>query len=111
MVIRSVKHPLEISGVQLHEGDHVVLSLGAANMDEAEFGEAEFRAARRPNRHLAFGSSNHFCLGAHLARAELRIAIDEFHKRIPDYRLAEGCDPTFSAAIRHSETLVLKWDV
>jgi len=111
MVIRSVKHPIEIRGVQLQEGDHVVLSLGAANMDEAEFGEAEFRPARRPNRHLAFGSSNHFCMGAHLARAELRIAIDEFHKRIPDYRLADGCDPIFSAAIRHSETLVLNWDV
>ena len=62
------------------------------------------------NRHLAFGGGNHKCLGAHLARLELRVALEEFHRRIPDYRLAEGAEIHFSPGIRQPDCLPLVWD-
>ena len=46
--------------------------------------------ARKTSKHIAFGSGPHRCLGSHLARLELNVAVQEWHKRIPDYRLAEG---------------------
>jgi hypothetical protein len=66
----------------------VVLLLCSANRDEAEFpGAGEVDIERKPNRHLAFGAGPHRCLGSHLARIELNIALEEIHRRIPDYRL------------------------
>ena len=65
----------------------------------------------RSNRHVAFGGGHHLCLGAHLARLELRVALEELHARIPDYRIAAGADLHFSPAIRQAEHLPLEWDV
>lgn len=110
MILRSVKQPLELCGVALQEGEQVALVLGAANQDEEEFGAPAVVPDRRPNRHVAFGSGNHFCLGAQLARAELRIAIEELHARIPDYRLAGGHRPHFSPGIRQASSLELEWE-
>lgn len=60
--------------------------------DPSEFGtdaeQADFTRAQ--NRHLAFGGGPHRCLGSHLARFELRIALEELHRRLPDYRVADG---------------------
>ena len=47
---------------------------------------------RAPNNHIAFGAGPHRCVGSHLARRELRIAFEEWHKRIPNYRLADGVE-------------------
>jgi cytochrome P450 len=110
MVVRTIKQPIEIAGVKLSPGDNVSLVVGAANQDEREFGDHAIRFDRRPNRHVAFGSGNHFCLGAHLARAELRIAIEEFHRRIPDYHIAPGHEPRFSPGIRQADSLPLEWE-
>jgi cytochrome P450 len=52
------------------------------------------RIDRAPNRHLTFGSGPHRCLGSHLARIELRIALEESHRRIPDYALDPNEPPT-----------------
>jgi cytochrome P450 len=111
MVVRTVKQPVELSGVALEPGEQVALVLGAANMDEHEFGEPRVHLERHPNRHVGFGSGNHFCLGAHLARAELRIVIEELHRRIPDYRIPDGHTPAFSPGIRQAYSLPLVWDV
>ncbi|HTK61107.1 MAG TPA: cytochrome P450 [Pseudonocardia sp.] len=85
---RMVARDVEIGGVTMRAGDQVVLLLCSANRDEAEFPAAgEVDIERRPNRHLAFGAGPHRCLGSHLARIELTIALEEIHRRIPDYRL------------------------
>ena len=96
--------------VDLRAGDSVTLVLGAANNDEDAFGTAEVDFAREPNRHLAFGAGHHFCLGAHLARLELQVALEELHARIPEYRFPDGFEPHFSTGIRQADPLLLEFD-
>jgi cytochrome P450 len=88
---RTVTTDVDFAGVGLRAGDRVLVSTVLANRDPAEFdepGTVDF--SRTANRHVAFGAGPHRCLGSHLARAELRIALEEFHRRIPDYRVADG---------------------
>jgi cytochrome P450 len=111
MVIRMVKQDCEVGGVKLHAGDSAILLLGAGNADPAEFSDPEAPDfAREGNRHLAFGGGPHRCLGSHLARLELRVALEELHRRIPDYRVADGAEVTLSPAIRQAASLPLVWD-
>lgn len=106
MVIpRFVSQETVMGGVTLSPGDRVMLVLGAAN-DDDEFGPS-VDLGRTPNRHVAFGAGNHLCLGAHLARLELRVALEEFHRRIPHYDIAEGADIHFSPGIRQADHLPL----
>jgi cytochrome P450 len=113
MVVPRVLHEdVTLGGVELRAGDHVTLLLGAANGDEAEFGESEnVDFARDPNRHLAFGGGHHLCLGAHLARLELRVGLEEFHRRIPDYSIPDGTEIHFSPGIRQADRLPLVFPV
>lgn len=88
---RTVTRDVEFAGACLREGDRVLLSTVLANRDPAEFDDATgVRFDRSANRHLAFGAGPHRCLGSHLARCELKVALEEFHRRIPDYRIAAG---------------------
>ncbi len=76
-----------IGGETLAAGTYVHIGIGAANRDPAEFAEPDrFDAGRTPNRHVAFGSGVHMCLGATLARLEGTIALDRFIQRFPAYR-------------------------
>lgn len=104
---RLLTEDVELGGVQLRAGDKVTLVLGAANEDEEVFGAPAVDFDRNPNRHLAFGAAHHLCLGAHLARLELRIALEELHRRIPDYCIAEGAEIHFSPGIRQANHLPL----
>jgi cytochrome P450 len=91
----------EIAGFAVAEGEQVMALLGAANVDEAEFAEAgNLVWDRDANRHLAFGGGIHRCLGSHLARLELRVALQEWHRRIPDYRIKPGAVLNYTAGIR-----------
>jgi cytochrome P450 len=91
----------ELGGCPIHQGDSVMVMLGSANTDETEFEDAdEVRFDREVNRHLAFGGGIHRCLGSHLARLELRVALREWHRRIPDYALVEGTTLAYTAGIR-----------
>jgi hypothetical protein len=91
---RSVTKDTVLAGVPLKAGDQLLLVLAGANRDRREFDDAgEVHIDRMPNRHLSFGSGPHRCLGSHLARVELRIALEELHRRIPDYRIAPGEAP------------------
>ncbi len=98
----------EMRGVAIHPGDPVMLMLGAANVDDEQFADPEaVDFDREPNRHVAFGGGHHLCLGAHLARLELRVALEEIHRRIPDYRIPEGTEIHHTAGIRQADALPL----
>ena len=110
-VPRIVKQAVEIGGFRIEAGELVMLLLGSANLDPAEFDRPEvvdFERAR--NRQIAFGGGNHRCLGSHLARMELRVALEEWHARIPSYRIAPGETPVYSFGIREVKHLPLVWD-
>ena len=111
VVPRVVKEGITMSGTELHPGDPVMLVIGSANDDETVFDHPEeVDYSRDLNRHLAFGGANHKCLGAHLARLELRVALEELHRRIPDYRIPDGSEIHFSPGIRQPDHLPLIWD-
>ncbi|ETD31357.1 cytochrome P450 [Williamsia sp. D3] len=88
-----------LGGVNIAEGDQVILMLCGANRDAEEFDSpAELDIQRHPNRHLSFGGGPHRCIGSHLARIELKLALEELHRRIPDYRLVDGDPPILHAS-------------
>jgi cytochrome P450 len=98
----------EIGGEQLKAGESVTCLLGSANIDGAEFGEPEtVDFERGTNRHLAFGGGVHRCLGSHLARLEMQVALNELHRRIPDYAIKPGETLRYGAGIRTVEYLPL----
>jgi cytochrome P450 len=79
----------EIRGVRIAKGDKVYLSYPSANRDEEVFGPRamEFDITRQENHHIAFGIGEHFCLGANLARMQLRSILREVATRLPDITL------------------------
>jgi cytochrome P450 len=88
---RTLARDALLHGQKLLEGERVHLLFAAANRDERCFPDAErFDAERDPNPHLAFGFGVHFCLGASLARLELRVGLEELLARAPDHALAGG---------------------
>lgn len=100
-VARVATREAEIAGCPIHAGDQVLALIGAANLDDNGLPAADcLRWDRDGNRHLAFGGGIHLCLGIHLARLELRIALREWHRRIPDYRLQPGVELDYSPGIR-----------
>lgn len=77
-IMRTATRPVELRGREIKAGDRVTLWNPSANRDEDVFAEPErFDVRRKPNRHLALGGGEHFCLGGTLARAELRLLYDE----------------------------------
>ena len=90
----------------------VLMPLWAANRDPATFPEAkDVVIDRSPNRHIAFGAGAHRCAGAHLARRELLIAMEEWHARIPDYELANDAPLVEHGWQLGLDALPLRWPV
>ena len=88
---RTVTAPVRLRGVDLDHGDRVVMWYPAANRDERVFGPTaeDFDIGRRPSDHQAFGAGGpHFCLGAWLARLELRLLLEELLDRLPALHVA-----------------------
>lgn len=84
-IMRTAARDTELKGRQIKKGDHVVIWNASANRDEEVFSEPyRFDITRQPNNHVAFGYGEHFCIGANLARVELRVMIDELLRRLPD---------------------------
>jgi cytochrome P450 len=108
---RRATRDVELGGVQIAKDDQLILMLCGANRDGQEFPDPnEFTITRQPNRHLSFGAGAHRCLGSHLGRLELRIALEEIHRRIPDYELVESDPPVFhSSQVRGCMRMPIKF--
>jgi cytochrome P450 family 142 subfamily A polypeptide 1 len=91
---RTVARETEVHGRVLRVGDQVILMYPAANRDPSVFdGPDRFDVRRDPNPHLAFGFGPHFCMGASLARLELKVMFSELFRRLPDLHLAGDPHP------------------
>jgi cytochrome P450 len=109
-VTRRATTDTELGGVSVKAGDMIRVSLAAANIDEDETADAhEVRFDRDVNRHIAFGGGVHRCLGSHLARRELRVAMREWHRRIPEYELREPDERQWPIGLRSVTNLWLRW--
>ena len=109
-VVRLTTQDTEMSGCPISAGKHVVMLLASANTDERAWERAdEVDFDREVVKHLAFGGGVHRCLGSHLARLELRVALEEWHRRIPDYGLPDGTVLDYSPGLRQIEHLPLVW--
>jgi cytochrome P450 family 142 subfamily A polypeptide 1 len=85
---RTATRDVEVAGARVREGDKLLLLYPSANRDESAFPRAnEFHVDREPNDHVAFGHGVHFCLGASLARLELRVMFETLLARLPDLTL------------------------
>jgi cytochrome P450 len=107
---RLVREDMEWHGVDMKADDWILLSFPAANRDGAQFDRAdEVVIDREVNRHAAFGLGIHRCVGSHLARMELRVALEVWLERIPEFTLADPAGVTWSTGqIRGPRTLPLR---
>lgn len=109
---RKVLSDTEIAGCPVKAGQMVHLPLVSANRDPREFGPDADSVVldRTVNRHIAFGAGPHRCLGSNLARAELTIAMQMWHERIPNYRVAPGAEVLEHGGQVGISALPLVWD-
>jgi len=102
---RTVIQDADFHGCPVRAGDRAVIGLIAANHDPALMPNIDRMTLDRwPNRHVAFGIGPHHCMGAHIARLEIRVALEEWHQRIPRYRVAPGFEPHHHVDTTHSLT-------
>ena len=98
------------SGEHIAAGSRMGVSWHSANLDPEFFADpltVDF--GRTPNPHIAFASGFHRCLGSHLARMEMHVALEVWHQRIPDYEIAPGSDLSYSGNPRAPHHLTLTW--
>lgn len=106
---RRVMKDVEIGGTQLHgphgdsKGDYIIYNLGGANRDPSVFECPEkLDIGRHPNPHLSFAQGHHRCIGLQLARLNIRIALETFLTRIPEFSLPPDFKPRFMGGITRS---------
>jgi cytochrome P450 len=94
---RVVTSDVEFEGCPMRTGDKVLMNFPAANRDPEAFEHPDqVILDRAHNRHVAFGSGIHRCAGSNLARMELRVAIEEWLRRIPEFRIEQGAEVTWA---------------
>jgi cytochrome P450 len=100
-VPRVTTRDVKVAGQVIPADSYVAVAIAAANHDAAEHADPGTADFGRGERHLAFGGGPHGCLGAQLARMEMRVALEEWHRRIPDYQIAPGASisPPWPAAL------------
>jgi cytochrome P450 family 142 subfamily A polypeptide 1 len=110
---RTATRDTEVAGTAVRAGDELLLMYSSANRDEDVFGPTadRFDVGRNPNPHIAFGFGTHFCLGAALARLEIRVMFEELLPRLRDLRLAPGAGPERipNAFVRGFESLPIEF--
>jgi cytochrome P450 len=103
-----------LGGVELPEGAKLLVGLGSANHDDAHFPDGETFDVRRANAkdQLAFSWGRHTCLGARLARMEMRVFLERITKRLPHLQLVEGQQYVYSPNTSHRgpEHVLVRWD-
>ncbi|MFA9563481.1 MAG: dTMP kinase [Acidimicrobiales bacterium] len=101
--MRTVTETHDYKGFTFEEGDRVFMLYQSANRDERVFDDPDqLMLDRDPNPHLAFGTGSHFCLGANLARMEVKVVFEELFRRLPDIQASEGVP-----IVRGASSLVL----
>jgi cytochrome P450 len=110
---RRVTRDVTLGEVDFKEGDFVVLGYGEACRDPEVFeNPEEVDLERFPNPHIGFGTGVHRCIGSHLARSQVRIAVETFLTRIPDYTMPDGFTPSYETGITRSMvSLPVSFDV
>jgi cytochrome P450 len=102
----------EWHGMQIKAGDSFTALNVAGNFDATRFANPrEFDPTRRGNRHFTLVGGVHSCLGGHLARRELRLLLDMWFERIPEFRVKPGADTTVFPGLMSIRNLPLVWDV
>ena len=102
---RTCMRDTEVSGVEIKQGERVVLVFGAGNRDPEIFDDPhEVILDRENNRHLSFGGGIHRCLGSNLARQELILGLEEFLKVVPSFSLAKPDEPWHGVGPLHLRT-------
>jgi cytochrome P450 len=100
---RTARHDTELAGKHIKKGEPILIYWVAANRDEAEFENPDtFDLDRVRNRHLAFGAGPHRCAGSHLARMNLRIALEEIVARLHDITLQDGAQVDFHSTFNRA---------
>ena len=89
-VPRIATEDVDVAGQTIPAGSYVLIMIGAASRDPAQHPDPDTVDFQRQEPGLAFGVGPHRCLGSHLARMEMRVALEEWHRRIPEYALAPG---------------------
>ena len=109
---RTAKKDFVWHGVQIKAGEGVSCLNPAGNFDPARFDHPrQFDPTRKGNRHFTFVAGVHSCLGAHLARREIRLLLEEWFKRIPEFRAKPGTDTNVFPGLLSIRNLSLVWDV
>jgi cytochrome P450 family 142 subfamily A polypeptide 1 len=91
---RTATEDHELGGRRIRAGDELLLLYASANRDPRAFEDPDrLDVTRDHNRHVAFGFGTHFCLGAHLARLEIRVMFEELLRRLPDWELVDPAEP------------------
>ncbi len=108
---RTLTRDVKVSGTKMAAGDKVALWYNSANRDESKFANPWlFDVARTPNPHLGFGGGGaHFCLGANLARREIRVVFDELRREIPDIVATDEPARLLSQFIHGIKALPVAW--
>jgi methyl-branched lipid omega-hydroxylase len=108
---RTLTDDIELNGIQMAAGDKVTLWYCSANRDESKFANPwMFDVARNPNPHLGYGGGGaHFCLGANLARREIRVMFEELHREIPDIVATDEPARLLSPFIHGIKRLPIAW--
>ena len=108
---RTCSREVTIGGVTFLPGDKIAMPTSLAGRDPEEYPDADKVILGRKSRYLSFGYGPHLCVGMHLARREMRIALEEFLATIPPFRIQDGCTvKTHTGGILQPETLPLTWD-
>lgn len=107
---RKLKRDLELHGVKMKAGDHVMAMTTVANFDPEAFEcPRHFDPERRANRHFTLASGPHLCLGQHLARQELKIALERWLQRVPVFSLAPDADRSVNPGLLSARNLPIVW--